>query len=76
MAKFYVICHVILCHDRTICHDMRFISEVLIDHCMKESVTHYLCMLVFGELRVHVTLHKQEYRSNFLHFVSASCVFR
>jgi len=29
-------------------------------------------MLVFGKLQVHVTLHKQEYRSNFLHFVSAS----
>ena len=23
MAKFYIICHVILCHDMTICHDMR-----------------------------------------------------
>ena len=37
-------------------------------------MTHYLSMLVFGKLRVHVTLHKQEYRSNFLYFVSASCV--
>ena len=30
-----------------------------------------LSMLVFGKLRLHVTLHKQEYGSNFLHFVSA-----
>jgi len=29
-----------------------------------------------GKLRVHVNLHKQKYRSNFFHFVSASCVFR
>ena len=34
-------------------------------------MTHYLSMLVFGKLRLHVTLHKQEYGSNFLHFVSA-----
>ena len=33
-------------------------------------------MLVFGKLRAHVNLHKQKYRSNFLHFVSASCVLR
>ena len=39
MAKFYVICHVILCHDMTICHDMRFISEVLIYRCMRRVIS-------------------------------------
>ena len=27
----------ILCHDMTICHDMRFISEITIYHCMEKS---------------------------------------
>ena len=61
MAKFYIICHIILCHDMTICHiilchdmticliilchdmttrhDMRFISEIVIYHCMKEVIS-------------------------------------
>ena len=39
MAKFYVICCVILCHDVTICHDMRFISEIVIYHCMKKVIS-------------------------------------
>jgi len=39
MANVYVICHVILCHDMTICHDMRFISEVLIYHCMRRVIS-------------------------------------
>ena len=30
--KFYIICHVILCHD------MRFISEIVIYYCMKKVI--------------------------------------
>ena len=53
-------------------YDMGSISTY---HCMKKvaSDSLKLIMLVFDKLRVHVTL---EYRSNFIHFVSASCVFR
>ena len=71
MAKFYVICHVILCRDMTIYHDMRFISEVLRMRRVSDFIT-----LVCWYLAVHVTLHKQQYKSNLLHSVSASCVFR
>ena len=34
-----------------ICHDMRFIYEIAIYHCMKQCIS----MLVFGKLRVDVT---------------------
>ena len=34
-----ILCHVILCHDMTICHDMKFISEIVIYHCMKQVIS-------------------------------------
>ena len=33
-----ILCHM-SCHDMTICHDMRFISEVLIYHCMRRVIS-------------------------------------
>ena len=58
-------------------YEMRFISGRKV--IKKAKVTHYLSLLLFGKLQVHVTLHKLEYTcrsvgSNFLQFVSASCV--
>ena len=47
-AKVYIIHHVVLCRDMTICHDMRFISENLARKSQKSQVTHWLSMLVFG----------------------------
>ena len=58
MTWLNFICHVILCHDMTICHGMRFISEIVIYHCMKQVIINIFSMLVFGKLRVHVTFHK------------------
>ena len=40
MAKFYII----LCHDMTVCHDMRFISEIVIHHCMKKVLRDSLAL--------------------------------
>ena len=34
---------VILCHDMTICHDKRFISEVLIHCCMRRVINDSVC---------------------------------
>ena len=42
MAKIYIICRIILCHDMTICYDMRFISEILIYHCMKRVISTFM----------------------------------
>ena len=49
------------------------ISEVLIYHCMRRVISDSLPW--YAGICVHITLYKQEYWSNFLHFVSASCVF-
>ena len=50
--NFISICHVMLCRDMTICHDMRLISEIVIYPYMKKVINaHLLSMLVFGKFK-------------------------
>ena len=56
--KILSICHVMI---HTICHDMRFISEILIslyEKSHKWLVDLHVYSMLIGKLRVHVTFHK------------------